>query len=463
MLTTLQLILIKIKQYRLSSLIIFSVVLFAASALYAYLLFTNTKPFNNHLNIFYVLTLSAAFFIAIFILRSVKNENDHLYKYLPVMVVFATHCGILMAFYSVQPSNTILWVPDSYSMHIPGAQNIADFIHGEARIRTTDNIFDKIYFTHVLVGIFFSIFGVNPVSSSIVLMFAKACTVFLIYMLGSKMFGKRTGAYGALLYATMPTVLFYTLVYYKEAIIHLIVAVIFLSAHSIVNEKKMIYLIPLSGSLLLLGNERFYLLPMFMVSIYLYSIAAKSIATNIKITIQVFVILVIAIFSYHYRYILNLVELSNLRDAYLSYPDVTSINKTLPYYASLIKLLFSPYITSIKFKLYGHLGLLLIWGSVPNQLAILFSIFGMYINVKNDFKNHFLIILPFIFFLLLFAYIAPYSGRQRDSFYPIIAVYAGFAINYMLNSMAAMKKKTRLNGDNERVRRMQENSPSGGK
>jgi hypothetical protein len=36
--------------------------------------------------------------------------------------------------------------------------------------------------------------------------------------------------------------------------------------------------------------------------------------------------------------------------------------------------------------------------------------------------------LPLISFILFFGYLAPYSGRQRDSFFPVIATFAAVAV-----------------------------------
>jgi hypothetical protein len=71
-------------------------------------------------------------------------------------------------------------------------------------------------------------------------------------------------------------------------------------------------------------------------------------------------------------------------------------------------------------------------GSFINQVIITLSILGFYKTIKNkkQIALHFFVILPFIIFLLFAAYIGPWSGRLRDSFYPIIAVYGSVGAIY---------------------------------
>jgi uncharacterized membrane protein len=48
-----------------------------------------------------------------------------------------------------------------------------------------------------------------------------------------------------------------------------------------------------------------------------------------------------------------------------------------------------------------------------------------------------ILVVPFALFLLLFAYLAPYSGRQRDSFYPVIALFAAIGLQKIMKMRSA--------------------------
>ncbi|HOI42663.1 MAG TPA: hypothetical protein PK523_06930, partial [Elusimicrobiales bacterium] len=116
--------------------------------------------------------------------------------------------------------------------------------------------------------------------------------------------------------------------------------------------------------------------------------------------------------------------LSDYRSAYMNYPDVTAVNASLPYPLAFLKILLTPFFTLNKFALFSDYSYILIWGSFFTQAVILLSVYGMGISLKSDRASNWFLALPFLLFLLMFAYIAPYNGRLRDSFFPFLAVYA---------------------------------------
>tara|TARA_Y100000296_G_C5146102_1_gene243769 strand:+ start:616 stop:882 length:267 start_codon:yes stop_codon:yes gene_type:complete len=67
---------------------------------------------------------------------------------------------------------------------------------------------------------------------------------------------------------------------------------------------------------------------------------------------------------------------------------------------------------------------LLIWGSFLNQLVITIFAFQVLRNIKIAFTKYWYIFLPLVFYFFLFAYIAPFSGRLRDVFYPMISIWS---------------------------------------
>lgn len=416
--------------------IFYIIILFVFSNCYSYFVFSSDKHNDKFIIFLYVFTLIFLFFVnLLFIIKSKAEQNAH-YIYTACMAVISIYSGILIAFYYVNPGNDLLWVIDSYQMHIPGSVNIMNFILGEESIRETSNAWDKIYFTHIVVGIFFSIFGVNPIVSSVVMMIAKLGTILVIFSLGKKIFNERIAAIAVLVYSLMPTVLFYTISFYKEAIIELIVAVIIHSSYSVINEKrKFRHIVTLVISLLLIANERFYLFPILMFSILMYYILNKEIKMRFKILIVIFSVITSFYLYNLYSTVVNLRDIfqviKGFRESYNSLEDVKESNMNLPYVLGFIKFIFTPFFTLNKFELYNDLSYLIIWGAIPNQIIIVFSLFGMYRSVKENIKKHWIILFPFLIFLCLFAYVSPYNGRLRDSFYSVIAIYAAYGISLL--------------------------------
>jgi len=411
-------------------------VLFLSAFVYSYLVPITHGFCLSILTVAFLLILFACFIYSYRLVSNLSDTHGRNPVFLALISLFLLHAGVLAGFLFSGNIESVLWVKDSYDMHVPGALNISRFISGDEPLRPLSGPFDKIYFTHVLVGVSFWLLGDNPISSGIVLLFARGLTVVVIYALARSMFGNKAGAIGALIYAFMPTLLFYTTSFYKEAIVQLLVALMIYSFNKILKStaRGWEYLL-LFLSLILIANERFYLFPMFLAALVIISVLAfRKIPVFPRIGI---IVLAIAgglfFFSEYYLWLYSRFLdvpsfFSALRVAYTQYPDVAPHNAVFPYWMGFVKILLTPVFTLNKFAIFSNYAYLLIWGSFFNQIVMLFGLAGIFFNLRLQFKDTAILVFPFFLFVCLFAYVAPYNGRLRDSFYPVIAVYAGYAM-----------------------------------
>ena len=419
--------------------------LFVISFIYSFFIVDNSNVLLSIDTIIYItiltlIGLSHVYYIA----RNNIASNNLKITYL--IGLLAIHIGLLAGFSLAGHDDSLLWMTDSYSMHVPGALNVANYLHGVEELKFTMGPHGSIYLTQVWVGLFFYLFGVSTVVSSIAMIIPKVLTAYLIFILAKKLFDNEKVALVALLiYSLMPTIIFYTITFYKEAIIQLVVIFTLLNLHYMFNEGKKIYILGIIIGIIIMSNERFYLALIFLFAFFIqmifsisnFKLYAKVLITGVGIVCAVFIIN-----KYHLTsldYIFTQLELT--RKAYNSYSDISkAINIEIPYFVALIKILFTPYLTLNKFDIYYGYSYLLIWGSLLNQLVIMLSLIGMYIVVKSDWRRHLFILCVFTGLILLFAYLAPYSGRVRDSVYPIISIYAGYCVIYLIDKYMRVKK-----------------------
>jgi hypothetical protein len=185
----------------------------------------------------------------------------------------------------------------------------------------------------------------------------------------------------------------------------------------------------------MLTIERTYLLPSLfgalIVSTYFF---LKEFSKIYKVIIWGSII---AIFLFFVNYFSSSYPPSQLiqkaqevRELYKSLNSVnTKWNYDIPYVLAIVKVIFTPYFTFSKFESYFSLTSLIVWSAPINQLVILFSCFGMFRYLKKD-KFLLPIVLAFAIYILLLAYFRPYDGRVRDSYIPVIIIFAVAAIRY---------------------------------
>ncbi len=128
------------------------------------------------------------------------------------------------------------------------------------------------------------------------------------------------------------------------------------------------------------------------------------------------------------------------RQNYMNSPDVNqNLNADLWYPLAVIKLLFSPYLTPSKFNIFVDLSALLTWGGPISQVIMLSAIVGIWAEFRKNLMRTIVVAFPFALFLLLFGYLAPFSGRQRDSFLPAISIFAALGLTAIVRRKKSSK------------------------
>jgi|GEM_PF-2562147 len=372
------------------------------------------------------------------------SEADGGYAELMIVCacVVALYAGIYAGFSLGGSVPEALWPKDAFDTHLPRAVNFANYLKGIDPISPPYDSYDRLYLTHVLAGISFFIAGVSPGATLLTLALLKMTAVISIFFLGSGMFSRKTGFLAALIYALMPTVLFYTINYYKEAAVHLLVAATLYSAWEafVGGRAKRGFLFVFPICVLALLNERFYVGVFILSGIAAYRLSRIRRAPKAYVLAGGFFLTGVAVYVLNVRLGIGMdafldpslfvrefaARIENLRAGYSSYSDVNAINYRLPYPVAFLKLLFTPFFSLNKFSLFSAYACLLIWGAVVNQAVILTSILGSWHAFKAYGSRNVLTVVPFFLFLAVFSSIAAYNGRVRDSFYPVISVYAAY-------------------------------------
>lgn len=327
--------------------------------------------------------------------------------------------------------DSFFWTADSISTHLPEAIKFSDFLKGnfsnihELGLREGRT-------THAITGIFIYAFGINTFATVLVELFFKIIILFTIYKIGQELWNNRIGVMAANLYALCPTVFFYNLVLYKECLVQLLVALIILFSIKIFINRSYLYVVPLIISFIVLAGERYYL-NYLLITMYAFLPLYFPVFKNkkAKITYLISLALLMSYIIYFDKIDIHgkLIQIEKYRAHYSSFSDVlNAYNYDIPLYVAFIKILFSPYFTLNKFTIFQNTSLLLIWGSFLNQIIILTSIIGL-VKASKKTTLHLILWLPFLLFLLFAAYISPWSGRLRDSFYPLIACYCAYFLS----------------------------------
>jgi uncharacterized membrane protein len=90
---------------------------------------------------------------------------------------------------------------------------------------------------------------------------------------------------------------------------------------------------------------------------------------------------------------------------------------------------------------------LIIWGSFFSQIILLAAAWqvlkDLKTNVNSFVKNQGFLFLPFLGFMAVFGYVAPFAGRLRDAFVPLLAIYFAVAFLRASNSLSIKLKKSK--------------------
>lgn len=329
-------------------------------------------------------------------------------------------------------------IQDTYDIHLPGSKNIAAFIGGTEKLRAPSSPIDRIYFTHWIVGIFFYLLDITPFTSGLALMSLRLITAWIIFKTSLKIMEPHLAAIAMLIFSVAPTVLFYSLAFYKEAGVQLLLASFYYFYVTITRQftiKSMLACMAFIGILLF---ERVYLALMLAMLLLVYLVFSKQVAAFIKLLLILPVVgsayLIFKKYQNFYIDFYDVMEsLQHVRKAYNNYSDVDPrFNTDLPYLLSVLKIYFTPIFTLRKFDLFKGYSTLLIWGGFFHQFVATSLIIGFFIKDRKIIFKDYLLLVPFLLFLLLFAYVAPYNGRLRDSFYPLISIFAAPTLYFIV-------------------------------
>lgn len=406
---------------------------------YGYAISFNGLLLNNISTIVFITSSMFSLYKGIEIAKNLEDSRSTLTFLLTITLVI--NLFMILGTASASPAEKILWVTDSYDMHIPGSVRIMEFFQGKLESPIVrSSVYDRTYITHILGAFFFYVFGVNHIASSLSLLIPKIICAYFIFKGAKSLLGFDCAKIAVLVYSFLPTAIFYTVTFYKEASLQMLVAMILYFIIKMYMKLEIKYFVALLFLFLFLGNERHYLVPCFAVSALFFAFLSKQLKIVYKVGVILTCIIGYKLFTAYYwdlNFITILRTLALYKSKYSDYVDVTSINKTLPYPLGVVKLLLSPYITSIKLNTYTHYATLLTWGSFVHHILILFFGFGFYKVYKEYNQKNLLVILsvPFFIFLLVFGYVAPYNGRLRDSFLPLIVMIGSYSINIVLKKI----------------------------
>lgn len=342
-----------------------------------------------------------------------------------LLLVIAVHLGFLLGFGFMNGPSDFLWATDTLNYHLPNAILVSEWLDNGGNIEIFDaDPFKTIYLSNMWVGLFFYLFGVSPLVSSLALIPIKLGTVVLIYKATNNFVEDRFVALtAAVLYALMPTVTFYTLQFYKEFFVQFLVALELYIVSECIKRPGMIVmaLIPLAA----LFVDRFYLSIMLIVGLCAYYFrSAKRLYSTLLITL-IAAVGITGILGYYFGGQGVAELMSTIREFQEVHNEGEDVTPTINIWVDLFRIIFTPFFTFRKVDEYSGFDSLIIFGSVLHQIVMIFYFIGLVRMRKSGFA---LLNISFGMLLVLFAIIAPYSGRERDSFYPLIVMFASIGI-----------------------------------
>lgn len=417
---------------------------FLAGAAYCTCL-TFQIPFSqNASTIIFVLFLTGLFS---FNLKKIYSEKPFTFTQTLTQLILI-NLGIGGAAFILKSPESYFWVQDSVNTHLPESIKYLKFFKGEIPFSEIGHFAGVS--THLVTSLFLGIFGINTLATILAQLFFKIIALTCLYSFNSILWNKRIALVSIILYGLCPTVFFYNLVLYKESAVQAYFAASLLFTLKIFIEKKYWNIIPLIIALLFLLNERFYISYVFVLTLpyFIYKLPFRKTPKGLLLFLICVIVLFIGVYSINYKSMNNYTVWEHLqayRQHHQSFSDVLNhYNYEIPYPLAFVKILFSPYFTVNKFKIFNDFSTLLIWGSPINQIIIAASVMGLWKAGKQSLL-HVNLWIPFILFLIAAAYISPWSGRLRDSFYPLIASYAAF---YLVQNIY-FKRVFRLSDNHE--------------
>lgn len=354
-----------------------------------------------------------------------------------ILSISAIAFGLLVPALVGGKAETFFWAVDSLTTHIPRASAIATWLTGNGAFPFENAINSQGGLTQLSVGFLFSVFGQTPVASVVGLAIFRTLTCLTLVNLCREVFGSKKYDIVFLFYALYPNALFHTTTYFKEALIHLLIAITLLLLARISNslrnrrdgKLRILDLLLLGFVFPMLYVERFYLILLFLPligSMIVFSISRGRLALALAATaLGSSVIFLHPYFQSPFSELTN--RLQEMRDAHKALPGInTKLNYEIPLWFAFLKSLFTPIWSPSKIEIFRGFSSLITWGSFLGHFIILGYVLGAYRAVRRLGWSHLWVQSPFILFLFALAYISPWAGRIRDSFAPLLAAYATY-------------------------------------
>lgn len=392
-------------------------------------------------------------FLALTLLIATKHAaKEQLNPVVPREVfysVFGVAIGLLIPALVAGKATTFFWAVDSLSTHIPRASAIAGWLNGEGPFPFESAINSQGGITQFFVGLFFWVFGETPAASVLALALFRALTGIVLIKICRENFRTNRLDVIFLAYALYPNALFHTTAYFKEALVHLLVSVTVLLLSRLVrhianSRISLSELALLSGVFAMLFIERFYLvlliLPLLLL-ILVYGAFRKSLGVSIAVAL-----LVAGVFSLHPYFRFSTSELiarvQEMREVHKSFPGINvQVNYEIPLWLAFIKSLLTPIWSPSKIEIFRGFSSLITWGSFLGHIYVAGYVLGVFRATRTHGWQHLLVQIPFVIFLVALAYVSPWAGRIRDSFSPLIVIYATYYfVSFFWTDLAAFHR-----------------------
>lgn len=333
-------------------------------------------------------------------------------------------------------SKSQLWVSDSVQTHVVEANKVKTSLHNSNFLSHTYSRPGRT--THTLTGIFFSIFETSPFISSVAQLLLKLVTSIILYHSITSIINTNTALLSVLLYNFMPVQLFHTTVLYKESAVHFGIS-LFVAAIAFLKSKRLLSSFLLfSISILQLKHERFYISASLISSIpfIFYMYRPQTLKNKLIIIIGLLISSALALSTFNdipnITWFFN--KMKELRESYSSLPGINyALNYEIPYPLAFIKLYFSPHFSFNKFSMFLGYSSIITSGTLFNYFFMIFALIGNAKLIKTNHRLGLLLTMPLLFFLVIAAYISPWSFRLKDSFHPIFCMFSSIGIFYFKN------------------------------
>ena len=352
---------------------------------------------------------------------------------------------------AVTGGDAFLWVADSRSLHVPGVSRAVEFLSGRGAL-SMKSIYggEQVQLVYLWAALWALPLGLTPVVTALALLVLKVVTWLYVERRVRENFGAEAAQQALCFLIFVPTQIFYGLVFYKEPMVQLLASVAIFESLRFYRAGRNGALLAAFVAISFLALERFYLAPMifFGVLAAMSRLLGRSSARQ-RVVMAVGALAAAGVFGFLYMRDFGEIEffprLARFRADMMAPSDISrEWNADLWYPLAVVKVLFTPFFTFHKFEIFRDLSALLTWGSFASQVVIALGCYGFWLQMRGGGARveaplggrpasearvgALIMALPLIAFILFFGYLAPYSGRQRDSFFSVIATFAALAV-----------------------------------